>query len=76
MAVLPYRSLQVGLCGEAVDRYVDEWIVNLTDITASVHTMNSLLCAGDESAARALLPLERPYPLPPELAASVGASPA
>jgi len=37
LGVLPYRSLQVGLSGEAVDRYVDEWILALTDITATVH---------------------------------------
>jgi hypothetical protein len=76
LGVLPYRSLQVGLSGEAVYRYVDEWIVNLTDITASVYTMHGLLRAGAESAARALLPPERLYPLPAELRASVGADPA
>src|SRR6185436_8806180 len=30
---LPYRSLQLGLSGEAVGRYVDEWTVAITDIT-------------------------------------------
>jgi len=27
LQALPYRSLQLGLSGEAVDRYVDEWTV-------------------------------------------------
>jgi hypothetical protein len=30
---LPYRSLQVGLGGESVGRYVDEWVTGLTDVT-------------------------------------------
>jgi Domain of unknown function (DUF4291) len=30
------ESLQVGLSGQAVDRYVEEWIVALTDVTPFV----------------------------------------
>jgi hypothetical protein len=74
MGVLPYRSLQVGLSGEAVTRYVDEWIIGLTDVTETVHTIHALLRACDEAAARALLPPERPYPLPAGVAATIGAS--
>lgn len=76
LGVLPYRSLQVGLSGEAVDRYVDEWIVGLTDLTPTVETIHGLLRAGDEPAATALLPTERPYPLPPQIAATIHAGPA
>lgn len=47
---LPYRSLQMGLSGEAVDRYVDEWIVGITDITAIAHARDA-----------AMFPVERPY---------------
>jgi Domain of unknown function (DUF4291) len=57
---LPYRSLQVGLSGEAVDQYLDEWIVAITDVTPSVQTMRDLLPAGDMQAAAMLLPTERP----------------
>jgi hypothetical protein len=75
LGVLPYRSLQVGLSGEAVDRYVDEWIVGLTDLTPTVRTIHELLRAGDEPAATALLPTERRYPLPPQIAATIDAGP-
>lgn len=75
MGVLPYRSLQVGLSGEAVDQYVDEWIIRLADVTALARTMHRLVRAGDKSAATAVLPLERPYPLPAHLAAVINASP-
>ena len=72
--VLPYRSLQVGLSGEAVDRYVDEWIVGVSDLTPTVRTIHDLLRDGDKPAATALLPAERPYPLPPDIAATISAS--
>jgi hypothetical protein len=51
---LPYRSLQMGLSGEAVDRYVDEWITEMTDVTALARRIH----AGEHD----LLPVERPYP--------------
>jgi hypothetical protein len=75
LAELPYRSVQVGLGGGAVARYVDEWTVSLTDITPTVRAIHALLRSGDEPAATALLPVERPYPLPASTAAALGATP-
>ncbi|MGC4747480.1 DUF4291 domain-containing protein [Micromonospora sp. DT201] len=72
---LPYRSLQVGLSGEAVARYVDDWLVAVTDITPTVHRMRELLRANDVRAATDLLPVERTYPLPAQIAARLDASP-
>jgi hypothetical protein len=68
---LPYRSLQVGLSGEAVHRYVDEWLVGITDVTGLAHRIHALVQAGDADSlvtAEALLPAERPYPLPDAIA--------
>jgi hypothetical protein len=73
---LPYRSLQVGLGGRAVPRYVDDWTVSLTDVTDTARTIKAHLDAGDDAAATELLPPERPYPVPPEPARRIGASPA
>ncbi len=75
LKALPYRSLQVGLSGDAVDRYVDDWTVAITDITATVQRMRDLLRGGDEQAAAAYLPVEDAYPLPAQIAASLGAGP-
>jgi hypothetical protein len=72
---LAHRSLQVGLTGEAVARYVDEWTVGLTDVTELAHRVRDLVRSGDEDAARAALPPERPYPLPAAVGAVVGATP-
>lgn len=69
LQALPYRSLQVGLSGEAVDRYVDDWIVGLTDITEHVHALH-----GDHEAIALQTARERPYPLPAKLAATIDAT--
>ncbi|MEV6842650.1 DUF4291 domain-containing protein [Actinoplanes sp. NPDC051411] len=72
LAELPYRSLQVGLGAEAVSRYVDGWIVGLTEVTGPAREIRARLDAGDEAGAAALLPDERVMPLSPEVAARVG----
>jgi hypothetical protein len=57
LGALPYRSLQLGLGGEAVPRYVDEWTVSISDVTALAHRIQA-------TRDPALLPPERPYPIP------------
>jgi hypothetical protein len=71
LGALPHRSLQVGLSGEAVHRYVDEWTLSVTDVTADVRRIHQSLRDGHADPG---LPVERPYPLPPEVAAIVGAT--
>jgi len=57
------RAIQIGLSGEAVERYIRNWIVRIENVTpiarlaAYATTPSDLPCS-----------LERPYPLPPELA--------
>lgn len=62
---LPYRSLQLGLSGPASRAYADEWTVGIRDVTGLAREIRGLLGAGDEAAARALLPAETPYPAGP-----------
>jgi hypothetical protein len=71
MRPLPYRSLQVGLSGEAVNRYVDSWVVGITDVTALAHQIHALVQAGSLDEATGLLPVERAYPVPAEISASL-----
>ncbi|MER7830602.1 DUF4291 domain-containing protein [Streptomyces sp. NPDC095602] len=59
---LPYRSLQLGLCGEAARRYADEWTMSIRDVTPLTREVHALVRAGDLEAARRLLPREEPYP--------------
>ncbi|MFJ3791199.1 DUF4291 domain-containing protein [Kitasatospora sp. NPDC090091] len=60
---LAHRSLQLGLAGEAARRYADEWTVSITDVTGLAHAVHARVRAGEVDAARALLPVERPYPV-------------
>ncbi|MFD0886466.1 DUF4291 domain-containing protein [Streptosporangium algeriense] len=69
---LPYRSIQIGLSGEAVTRYLDRWTLRITDLTAQVHDIRRALRDGQDITG--MLPAERPYPLPEELARVTGAS--
>ncbi|WP_073946185.1 DUF4291 domain-containing protein [Streptomyces kebangsaanensis] len=66
---LPYRSLQLGLSGEAVRRYADEWTVSISDVTPLAREIRALVGDGDLDTAARLLPEERPYPAEGELMA-------
>lgn len=68
---LPYRSIQIGLSGEAVRRYVDEWTLAITDITDRVREVRAAVTA--RADASGLLPVERPYPLTEEIRETIGA---
>jgi hypothetical protein len=70
---LPYRSLQLGLGGAAVPRYVDEWTTGITDVTGLAREIRGRLDVGDEPGAAALLPAEQLYPLPDSIRARLGA---
>ncbi|MFE9449387.1 DUF4291 domain-containing protein [Streptomyces sp. NPDC006739] len=63
LRALPYRSLQLGLCGEAARRYADEWTVAIRDVTPLAHEIHALVNGGDLGSAARLLPRERPYPV-------------
>ncbi|MEV4868208.1 DUF4291 domain-containing protein [Streptomyces syringium] len=73
LAALPYRSLQLGLSGEAARRYADEWTVAITDVTPLAHEVHALVRGGDLETASRLLPEERPYPAGDELLARLRA---
>ncbi|WP_320783952.1 DUF4291 domain-containing protein [Streptomyces sp. CRN 30] len=62
LAPLPYRSLQLGLSGEAAARYADEWIVGIEDVTPLAREVHGLVREGELGRAAGLLPVERPYP--------------
>ena len=72
---LPYRSLQIGLSGETLESYVDDWIVGLTSCEGLAHWISSALKAKRYVEAAAHLPVEEPYPLPPEFTAAIGVAP-
>lgn len=56
---LQYRSIQIGLRGEAVRKYVDEWIVSITDITDYVLELKDMISMKKDVSI--LLPDEKMY---------------
>ncbi|MBW5485735.1 DUF4291 family protein [Streptomyces bambusae] len=62
---LPHRSLQLGLSGTTSRAYADEWTVAIRDVTPLAREIHALVRAGRDEAARALLPVETPYPSGP-----------
>ncbi|MET4922855.1 DUF4291 domain-containing protein [Streptomyces sp. PSRA5] len=62
LEALSYRSLQLGLAGEAARRYADDWIVSVRDVTPLARRIHGLVRGGELAAAQALLPVETPYP--------------
>jgi len=69
---LDHRSIQIGIGGAAVPRYVDSWTQRITDITERVHEIKHRLDHADAAGAEARLPVERVYPLPADIAARIG----
>jgi hypothetical protein len=70
---LPYRSLQLGLGGEATARYADEWIVGVEDVTPLARETHARVRAGELERAAELLPKERPYPVGEDVLAHLAA---
>ncbi|MGW0122910.1 DUF4291 domain-containing protein [Streptomyces sp. NPDC003327] len=60
---LAYRSLQLGLSGDAARRYADEWTVSVADVTGLAHDVHARVRAGDVESAAGLLPRDEPYPV-------------
>jgi hypothetical protein len=73
-AKLEQRSIQVGLSRHIITRYVNDWTIEIRDLTALAHNMSAHIRSGHIERARALLPPEKPYPLDDALARSIGAN--
>lgn len=71
---LEIRSIQVGLSRHIIEKYVNEWTLEIRDYTPLTRKIYSLLQAGQEAKARGFLPKERVYTLDPALAQRIGAS--
>lgn len=69
------NAIQVGLSRHIIERYVDEWIVDIVDFTPQVRNLHALVTAGKHARAQDLLPRERPYPLGPAVARRLAADP-
>ncbi|MBL1078054.1 DUF4291 domain-containing protein [Nocardia sp. 2] len=70
---LDHRSIQVGLSRSMVQRYVDDWTTEIRDLTPLTHKISAHLREGRVDRAKDLLPPEKRYPIPENLAKKIGA---
>ena len=64
---LPYRSIQIGLSGIAVENYVSDWITHIEDISDKSQSIHQLIIDNKINQAKDVLPSEEIYPLPESL---------
>ena len=69
---LTQRSIQVGLSRHIIERYVNEWTLEIRDETPLVRKIHALLQAGETAKANDLLPGERVYQISEVLARRLG----
>ena len=69
---LAFRAIQIGLEGQAVNAYVDQWIQRIDDITELAKAVRRTVAEKGPEAAAELVPRELPYPLPAEIARHLG----
>ena len=73
-ADLQYDAIQVGLSRHIIQKFVDEWIVDIQDYTPLVKKLYNLLRAGHADKVNKLLPKERLYPLDEAVSKRIGAA--
>ena len=58
---LEHRAIQIGLSKEAVQYYVNQWIVSITEVTPLAHQIYALVQKNKMEEAQLLLPKEMVY---------------
>ena len=66
-AGLNHFSIQVGISRHVIREYVDDWIVEIEDLTSTVTKIREAIRSGNQKHAQRLLPPERVYPVDPEI---------
>jgi hypothetical protein len=68
---LEHYSIQVGISRHLIRTFVDEWILQITDLTPTVTKIRTALKSGKHKGIKRLLPPERPYPMADAVAARI-----
>jgi hypothetical protein len=61
---LDSKSIQIGLTPPAVYKYINNWIINIKDITPYCKNIKQLISQNKIIEAKEILPIEIIYPLP------------
>ncbi len=65
---LGHYSIQVGVSRHVIHEFVDDWIVSISDMTERVTKLRELVHGRRLDRAKALVPPERAYAVPDEVA--------
>lgn len=65
---LEHRSIQVGIGRQVISEYVEDWIIELTDLTPLANKIRRLCEEGHADRGKRLLPSEKPYEVSNETA--------
>lgn len=71
---LSYRSIQIGLSGIAVEKYINDWIVSIEDITEYCKKLYNLVEKSEINQAKNLLFIEKKYSLPDEITIKINSN--
>lgn len=71
---LDYRSIQIGLSGKAAEKYVNEWVQKITDVTETVIELRELEPRARRTAARNFIENELPYSVDDSIGLKIGIS--
>jgi hypothetical protein len=71
-AAQEYKSIQVGISRHIIAKYVEEWTVEIRDLTSLVRKLYGFINSGRAAQAKDMLPKEKAYPLPSEIARRIG----
>jgi hypothetical protein len=66
------RSIQIGLSGEAVERYVNDWTVRIEDVTPVAKAIRKAVSSRQPHELPVPSESERVYPLSPAIAKIIG----
>lgn len=74
---LPYRSIQIGIPGALSQKWVEDWIVSIEDVTVKARELKKLLdeqpdIADEKLVELGLVPQEREYVVPEEVLKILG----
>lgn len=71
-AKLEYSAIQVGISRHLIEDYATKWITEIKDYTPLTRKIHAFCRDGEYDKAKKLLPPERVYPVPEEIAKRLG----
>jgi hypothetical protein len=69
---LPYRSIQIGVPAALIDKWIDEWIIAIEDVTKMAQDLKAAIdkdpnISDEQLVQEGLIPEERPYDVPKDI---------